>query len=82
MVYNLITVSRTGLHFKKTLEIVLSGPLVHIVEFESNFKLTQFLQLIKMFRTREYLEATGEVTGLHDGIKPIENQLHLIPPCI
>jgi len=42
--------------YKRSLELMLSGPLVHIVEFESNFKLNQFLQLIKMFKMRELYE--------------------------
>lgn len=39
MVHNLITANRPSLHYKKTIELILSGPLVHLVEFDSNFKL-------------------------------------------
>jgi hypothetical protein len=35
-----------------------------------------------MFKKREYLESIGEIPNMHEGIKPIENQLYLIPPCI
>ena len=64
--------------YKRSLELMLSGPLVHIVEFESNFKLAQFLQLVKMFKMREIYEL--QCPDTHEGTKPIENQLYLIPP--
>jgi hypothetical protein len=55
----------------------------YIFEFESHYKMAQFLQLISMFKQRISMTRRNEIPAeLHEGTRPIENQVYLIPPSI
>lgn len=62
-----------GLIHKKSIEFLLSGPFKQIIQFESAYKLAQFMQLVKLFKMREMYEIQNLITGQQEGTKPIEN---------
>lgn len=82
VVHELVQINKIGLHHKRQIEFMLSGPFKQNIEFESQYKLAQFLQLVKMFKMRDMYEKQKQITGQQEGTKPIENQLYLIPPII
>jgi hypothetical protein len=86
--HELIQSNRLDYSQSLKLELFLRGPFKQVWEFESHYKLGQFLQIVKLFRMREQYEMNKPQlyqSADHQEYSKqqrIENQLHLIPPSI
>lgn len=56
VVNELIRIKKVGLMHKRTIDLILSGPIKQRMEFETKYKLYQFLQLVKLFKMRKLNE--------------------------